>query len=167
MEVEEGVVAPTTLGRIAAYYYMSHKTLAMFGEELGEMDDDDAYLESVTFEKLLEVLSEAAEYDELPVRHNEDQINEEISADVRFVLEKERRKLRKKKKTLQNIFLNSPYRYDPPGLMDDPHCKTSLLLQHHLGRLELPVSDYNTDLRSVLDQAIRIVQAMVDVAGLF
>ena len=85
VEVEEGVVRPTTLGRIAAYYYMSHKTLAMFGEELGEVDDDDAYLESVSFEKLLEVLAEAAEYDDLPVRHNEDQINEEISADVRFV----------------------------------------------------------------------------------
>ena len=138
VEVEDGVVSPTTLGRIAAYYYMSHKTLSLFGEELGESDDDEAYTSSLSIETLLSVLSRSSEYDGLPVRHNEDGINEEIAEFVR---------------------------YEPTEPMDDPHCKTSLLLQHHFSRLPLPISDYNTDLKSVLDQAIRIVQAMVDVAG--
>lgn len=46
---------------------------------------------------------------------------------------------------------------------DSPHVKTHMLFQAHFGRLELPISDYFTDLKSVLDQAVRILQALVDV----
>ena len=49
--------------------------------------------------------------------------------------------------------------------MESPHTKTHLLLQAHFSRLQLPCSDYSTDLKSVLDQAIRIIQAMIDVAA--
>ena len=38
-------------------------------------------------------------------------------------------------------------------------------LQAHFSRAELPVSDYITDLKSVLDQSIRIIQAMIDVCA--
>jgi activating signal cointegrator complex subunit 3 len=41
---------------------------------------------------------------------------------------------------------------------DDPHAKAGLLLQAHLGRGTLPVSDYITDTRSVLDNSLRILQ---------
>lgn len=41
---------------------------------------------------------------------------------------------------------------------DDPHAKASLLLQAHLGRTPLPISDYFTDTRSVLDNSLRILQ---------
>tara|TARA_R110002050_G_scaffold17787_2_gene52506 strand:- start:545 stop:814 length:270 start_codon:yes stop_codon:yes gene_type:complete len=78
--------------------------------------------------------------------------------------------------------------------MEDPHTKANLLIQHQLrsdidmfiiittynritakynsdflshSQLPLPISDYYTDLKSVLDQAIRVIQAMVDVAGEF
>lgn len=37
--------------------------------------------------------------------------------------------------------------------------------QAHFSRLALPVSDYITDTKSVLDQSIRILQAMVDIAA--
>lgn len=49
--------------------------------------------------------------------------------------------------------------------LDDPHVKTNLLLQAHFSRIDLPVSDYVTDTKSVLDQSIRVLQAMVDVAA--
>jgi activating signal cointegrator complex subunit 3 len=49
--------------------------------------------------------------------------------------------------------------------LDDPHVKTNLLLQAHFTRMELPISDYVTDTKSVLDQSIRVLQAMVDVAA--
>lgn len=48
---------------------------------------------------------------------------------------------------------------------DDPHTKTSLLLQSHLSRLPLPISDYITDTKSTLDNSLRILQAMIDVAA--
>jgi hypothetical protein len=38
-------------------------------------------------------------------------------------------------------------------------------VQAHFSRLALPVADYVTDTRSVLDQSIRVLQAMVDVAA--
>lgn len=41
------------------------------------------------------------------------------------------------------------------------YCRT----QAHFSRLELPISDYVTDLKSVLDQSIRIIQAMIDVSA--
>ena len=42
--------------------------------------------------------------------------------------------------------------------MESPNTKTFLLLQAHFSRLTLPCSDYYTDLKSVLDQTIRILQ---------
>lgn len=90
-------------------------------------------------ETLLHVLSGAAEYDELPVLHNEENFNEGLAEHVRYAVDNR--------------------------LLDDPHVKTNLLLQAHFTRLELPISDYITDTKSVLDQSIRILQAMVDVSA--
>ena len=42
---------------------------------------------------------------------------------------------------------------------DDPHMKANLLLQAHMGRLPLPIADYLTDTRTVLDNSLRILQA--------
>lgn len=92
----------------------------------------DAIDESNDIKSLLEILSNTSEYDELPVRHNEDKLNEELSKQVLW-----------------------------PGdmhMMDDPHTKTNLLLQAHFSDLVLPITDYITDTNSVLDQAIRILQ---------
>lgn len=44
-------------------------------------------------------------------------------------------------------------------LADDPHAKASLLIQAHLSRLPLPISDYITDTKTVLDNSLRILQA--------
>ncbi len=41
----------------------------------------------------------------------------------------------------------------------------SMHAQAHFTRMELPISDYVTDTKSVLDQSIRVLQAMVDVAA--
>ena len=54
------------IGRISSYYYLSHLTMRMFSESLGA---------EVSIEDLIEVLSNAQEFAELPVRHNEDQTN--------------------------------------------------------------------------------------------
>jgi len=51
------------------------------------------------------------------------------------------------------------------GDPEDAHFKANLLVQAHLLHLQLPIADYSTDLKSVLDQCIRILQAMMDVSA--
>lgn len=48
--------------------------------------------------------------------------------------------------------------------LDSPNTKTFLLLQAHFSRLPLPCADYLTDLKSVLDQAIRILQVRISMS---
>lgn len=45
-----------------------------------------------------------------------------------------------------------------PLTYDSPHTKTFLLMQAHFSHLPLPNTDYLTDTKSVLDQAIRVIQ---------
>ncbi|KAI9848594.1 MAG: hypothetical protein M1837_007263 [Sclerophora amabilis] len=125
-----GDVESTPLGKIMSYYYLSHKTIRhLILQAKGQAN----------FEEVLSWMCHATEYDELPVRHNEDLINAELS---------------------KNLPLNA----ENLGLpMWDPHVKAFLLLQAHMSRVDLPISDYVTDQNSVLDQSIRILQASIDV----
>ncbi|KAI4463430.1 sec63 domain-containing [Holotrichia oblita] len=75
----------------------------------------------------------------IKVRHNEDKINMQLVKILSFNLN---------------------------GVMyDSPHLKVNLLLQMYLNDLELPNQEYTVDLKSVLDQALRILQAMIDIAA--
>lgn len=125
-----GDVDSTAIGKIMSYYYLSHKTI----RHLVKHAKRDA-----TFADVLSWMCGATEFDELPVRHNEDLINAELSK-------------------------NLPLHADHLGLpMWDPHVKAFLLLQAYLSRIDLPISDYVGDQNSVLDQSIRIIQASIDV----
>lgn len=130
IKINEDSVEPTMLGSVASQYYLKHTTISMFGSNLGP---------DISLEVALHILSGASEYDELPVRHNEDKHNEELSERVPLAVD-----------------INK---------FDDPHVKANLLFQAHFSRLHLSISDYNTDLKSVLDQSIRIIQAMIDVCA--
>lgn len=127
---EEGKLDATTSGRIASFYYLTHKTLLMFKDKISPESD---------IESLIDILSSAEEYAELPVRHNEDKINADLSNDVPIKV--------------------NPYSFD------NPHTKCHLLLQAYYSQIELPSSDYNTDLKTVMDQCMRILQAMLDVSA--
>ena len=128
---EDGrTVYSTVEGRIASFYYLAHTTLQHLRDSLKE---------DMTTEEVLQTLVDATEFAELPVRHNEDNINSELAKQCPLKV---------------NIYT-----------MDSPNTKTSLLLQSHFSRLALPSTDYLTDTKSVLDQAPRVLQAMVDVAG--
>ncbi|XP_013419499.1 activating signal cointegrator 1 complex subunit 3-like isoform X1 [Lingula anatina] len=116
-----------TLGRISSYYYLNHLTVRMFQDNLTP---------NSTLEELLTMLSDAHEYAELPVRHNEDQINSELAPRLPLAV--------------------NPHSYD------SAHTKAHLLFQAHFSQSTLPSTDYLTDTKSVLDQAIRILQAMLD-----
>jgi antiviral helicase SLH1 len=128
-----GDVDSTPFGKIMSYYYLSHQTVRM-------MLSKARSIQLPSFGHILAWVSLATEFDDLPVRHNEDLINAELA---------------------KNLPLGTA------GLMDDlpmwdPHVKAFLLLEAFMSRIELPISDYVGDTNSVLDQSIRIIQAGID-----
>lgn len=130
LDDENQLLYPLSLGRIASYYYLSYKTITIFSKELKH---------DMTIIECLRALCNAQEYAELPVRHNEDGINEELSKRCRYP--------------------------GASGTFDSPNTKAFLLFQSHFSRLPLPSTDYVTDTKSILDQAIRVLQAMIDIVG--
>jgi activating signal cointegrator complex subunit 3 len=132
IEVDEETdnVKSTFLGEVASLYYLQYGTMSVFSSRLTF---------SMDVKGIINVLCQAKEYDELPVRHNEDNLNAEMLHAVRY----------------------------PPAahLVDKPNCKAELLIQAHFSRLSLPISDYITDTRTVLDNSMRILQAMIDICA--
>ena len=130
ISIDDTAIEPLTLGHIASFYYLSYKTVSRFSDEIGE---------DCTILELLQTLCSAQEYEELPVRHNEEFTNEELSQKIRYKVD--------------------------ATTYDNPHTKAFILLQAHLSHIPMPIHDYVTDTKSVLDQAVRIIQAIVDVAA--
>ena len=77
-------------------------------------------------------LQKCPEYAEIPVRHNEEIINEELNRLIRFKLPRSTN-------------------------FESPHTKACLLYQAFFSRMSLQ-TDYLTDQRSILESCIRIVQ---------
>ncbi|VDK81594.1 unnamed protein product [Litomosoides sigmodontis] len=123
---EEQSLMPTSLGIIASVYYLDHKTVRFFVSCLTSTS---------TVEDLVKVLADCPEYDEIPVRHNEDQINGQ----------------------LQKIM---PLKLPADAALDSSHTKAFLLLEAHLSRINL-MTDYTTDQRSMLDQCFRILNVII------
>ncbi|KAE8716022.1 hypothetical protein F3Y22_tig00110156pilonHSYRG00221 [Hibiscus syriacus] len=94
IKMTEENVEPMMLGTIASQYYLSYMTVSMFGSNIGP---------DTSLEVFLHILSGASEYDELPVRHNEENYNEALSKRVRYMVDQNR--------------------------LDDPHVKANLLFQ--------------------------------------
>ena len=122
---------------ISSYYYISHKTLRFVLNNITK---------EASFKDCLYWLSMAVEYHELPVRHNEEFLNIEISKNVRFPAEDT---------------------FDKTLPLWDPHIKVFLLLQAYFSNMELPVADYYQDTLTALDQTLRLTQAYIDTAAQF
>uniref|UniRef100_A0A915CIG8 U5 small nuclear ribonucleoprotein 200 kDa helicase n=2 Tax=Parascaris univalens TaxID=6257 RepID=A0A915CIG8_PARUN len=129
VDEEDQTISSAPLGRIASVYYLQHETVRFFAATISEHS---------SVEDLLRALADNPEYGEIPVRHNEDQINAQLQ---RYL----------------------PIKLPTECAMDSSHTKAHLLLQAHLSRTTIP-TDYVTDQRSVLDQCVRILQAMFDVS---
>lgn len=124
---------PTPFLHISSYYYLSHKTIRNLVNNITN---------KATFRDCLQLLCEAAEFDELATRHGEELINMELSQAMRYPAED----------------LDCEFIWDP-------HVKAYLLVQAFMSRVELPIADYAQDTVSVLDQALRILQAYIDAAS--
>ena len=78
---------------------------------------------------LLEILSSAAEYESLPIRHKEDSLLRQLGTRVPLKL--------------------------PQAKYNDPHVKTNLLIQAHLSRLQLS-AELQTDTEEILKKVIDV-----------
>ena len=125
IQVQKNKLLSTALGKISSYYYLSHKTIRNFCVKIKSSSD---------LHMLLRLLAEATEYDELPVRHNEDKINYDLSMLTRYKND------------------------DWQTHLGDAHVKAFILVQAHLSHLKMPISDYVNDTITVLDSSIRIMQ---------
>lgn len=131
-----GDVDPTPYGKIMSYYYLSHKTIRYVMSHAKP---------NPTFADALSWMCSATEFDELPVRHNEDLVNAELAQNLPL--------------PITTMGSSLP--------MWDPHIKAFLLLQAFMSRIDLPITDYVGDQISVLDQGIRIIQACIDLLAEF
>lgn len=119
---------PLNLGMIAAYYYITYTTIELFASSLTA---------KTKIKGLLEILSAASEFDELPVRPGEEE-------------------------AVRKLLAHAPVSIDKSARYTDPHTKANALLQAHFGRVAI-AGDMTTDQRSILSDASRLLQAMVDV----
>jgi activating signal cointegrator complex subunit 3 len=126
----DDAVAATALGVINSFYYLHHLSTRLFADRLGPNDD---------FVSLLRLMCDASEFSELPVRHNEDELNEKLAAELPW--------------TSGDMSFSSP------------HTKAFLLVQARLLHTPLPITDYINDTKSVMDQTLRVLNAMVDIAA--
>merc|ERR1711871_1745695 len=129
---DAGSLEHTPYGSIASNYYVTYRTVHMFQDRISAMAD------GADLEELCRLLADAPEFDELPVRHNEEDLNAELAKVCDWAVDE--------------------------YLLDDPHTKCFLLLQASMKRISLPIQDYVNDTKSVTDQAPRIISAMADVA---
>ncbi|MBN3296912.1 U520 helicase, partial [Amia calva] len=124
---DEMDVAPLNLGMIAAYYYINYTTIELFSMSLNA---------KTKIRGLIEIISNAAEYKNIPIRHHEDTLLRQLAQKV-------------------------PHKLNNPKF-NDPHVKTNLLLQAHLSRMQLS-AELQSDTEEILSKAIRLIQACVDV----
>ncbi|UKJ88034.2 DEAD-box helicase [Theileria orientalis] len=127
--IEHGLLVPTLNGRLASQYYISCKTV----HEFSSMD----LSADLGFYEIMRILANATEFNLVPLRHNEDVYNVQLSQ-------------RCPSKIAESEASN-------------PNAKAFLLFQARLFNIRLPVFDYNNDTKSILDQLPRIIQCLLDI----
>ncbi|KAG4381969.1 hypothetical protein AAZX31_15G237500 [Glycine max] len=120
-------LAPLNLGMIASYYYISYTTIERFSSSVTS---------KTKMKGLLEILSSASEYAQLPIRPGEEEVVRKLINHQRFSFENPK--------------------------VTDPHVKTNALLQAHFSR-QFVGGNLALDQKEVLLSANRLLQAMVDV----
>ncbi|KAM1767239.1 hypothetical protein ACFX12_045349 [Malus domestica] len=120
-------LSPLPLGMIASYYYISYTTVERFSSSLTS---------KTKMKGLLEILAQASEYSQLPIRSGDEELVRRLINHQRFSFENPK--------------------------CTDPHVKANTMLQAHFSRQ--PVGGNLTmDQQEVILSATRLVYAMIDV----
>ena len=176
-------INPTALGIAASQYYLSHRTPKQMQVGIREgrkiilkamKNHVDEASENAKMEGLLQpftqlrhvdepsiawllfALCSTHEFDELPVRHNEEHLNEDLSKDVMWGPD------------VADVLAgnkSTQRQYRNPEIYLDPHTKAFILVQAHLEYTKLPISDYLNDTKSVMENLPRILAAMSYIAA--
>lgn len=125
---DETEISPSNAGLISVYYSIHYTTVEIFSRSLQK---------KTKLKGLLEILSSASEFDDLPVRPLEEESLRKLSRHLPLILSE-------------------------GDNFEDPHTKTNILLQTHFSRIPL-ANTVARDLTTVLPTATRLLQAMVDV----
>lgn len=120
-------LSPLNLGMIAAYYYIHYSTIELFSLSLNA---------KTKIRNLIEIISSSSEYENIPIRHREDVI-------------------------LQQLHSKVPNKISQ-AKMSDPHTKANLLIQAYLSRISLS-AELQQDSEEIISKTIRLIQACVDV----
>ena len=125
---DETDLSPLNAGMIAVYYSIAYTTVEIFSRSLQK---------KTRLKGLLEILSSASEFDDLPVRPKEEEALRKLSRHLPLILAE-------------------------GDNFEDAHTKTNVLLQAHFSRIPLS-NTVARDLTTILPVATRLLQAMVDV----
>jgi len=112
-------VSALNLGMIAAYYNVSYVTIDIFSMSLNER---------TKLKGLLEIVSSAAEFENIPIRHHEDVL-------------------------LRKVYDRAPVKLANVDY-ESPSFKTNVLLQAHFARLHLP-ADLAADQAVILSKVLK------------
>lgn len=136
----------TALGRIAARFDLKPRSAAGLMKSCesfttaslpGAEGEDEALRVWV-----VEAVARTCEFQDVPVRHKEDELNESLAMNLKNGL--------------------GPFKLAETGTA---HCKAYLLIQAKLeGFTSLPIHDYVTDSKQVLDVAARCIPALAEIA---
>lgn len=110
-------------------------------------------LDEISTAWLLYSLSSTREIDELPVRHNEEYLNKELSSTLAWGPD------------ASSVLSDKKDRYINEDIFGDPHTKCFLLLQAYIERAKLPISDYVNDTKSIIENFPRLLAAMEYIAA--
>jgi len=113
---------------IASYYYIQYTTIELFASSATQ---------KTKIKGILEIISAASEFSQLPIRFNEDD-------------------------QLKKMAYHLPQAIPESAKFDEPGNKALILLQSHFSRKALS-TDLNLDLTSILRDSIKLLQAIVDV----
>jgi len=99
------------------------------------------------------------------VRHNEDILNAQLAQNLPWLLTNTHTHTNANAINNTNTDTNINREVGDDEDFGDSNLKAYLLLQAHFVRLPLPISDYITDTKTVLDNAPRVLNAMLDIAA--
>lgn len=128
----ETKLSAANLGLVASYYALRHTTIEMFSRSIS----------GITKRKgIIDILSEASEFESIPVRPGEEQLLASIG---------------------RNCGVDVPAVEGSHVVHIKPTLKTKILLYAHFHRSPLSI-DMQSDQKFILDNVLRIVQGLVDV----
>jgi len=120
-------VSALNLGMVASYYYIQHTTIEVFATNLRS---------SSKIRRILDVLSSATEFDQVPVQYHEERVLKSLAAHV-------------------------PLKLSEPDF-SEASTKTNILLQMHFSRKDMS-PEQRSDLKKILVNALTFMQAIVDI----